>query len=46
MELAEEELADLLRVPLDVVVLSPAVNVVGDDVVVAELAAARAAAVG
>ena len=34
VELAEEELADLLRVPLDVVVLSLAVNVVGDDVVV------------
>ena len=34
VELAKEELADLLRVPLEVVVLSPAVNVVGDDVVV------------
>ena len=31
---AAEELADLLRVPLDVVVVSLAVNVVGDDVVV------------
>lgn len=34
VELAEEELADLLCVPLDGVVLSLAVNAVGDDVVV------------
>ena len=33
-ELAKEELADLLRVPLDMVISSLAVNVVGDDVVV------------